>query len=257
MGRALVRGWLDAGIAPENISIADSNSAVLTQAQQWGLEAFLSERDAAQFDVLVIAVKPQQVDEALSEYHDALRPDGVVLSIAAGRTIDSLQRQIGAQRAIVRSMPNTPAAIAHGTTVLCANASAEDAHRDVCGRLLATVGEVFWVEDEALLDAVTAVSGSGPAYVFLLTECLAAAGVRQGLPENLAAELARHTVAGAGAYALQSQLPVSVLREQVTSPGGTTAAALSVFVQESALQNLVDAAVAAAAARSAELSNEK
>ncbi|MGD8323961.1 MAG: pyrroline-5-carboxylate reductase dimerization domain-containing protein, partial [Gammaproteobacteria bacterium] len=147
-------------------------------------------------------------------------------------------------------------AIARGTTVLCANAAVSAAQRAFCGRLLSAVGAVFWVEHEAMLDAVTAVSGSGPAYVFLLTECLTAAGIRQGLPEPLAAELALHTVAGAGAYALDSQTPVAALREQVTSPGGTTAAALGVLMRDDALLQLVDEAVAAAAARSAELSSE-
>jgi pyrroline-5-carboxylate reductase len=178
------------------------------------------------------------------------------VSIAAGRTIDSLQKRLGSQRAIVRSMPNTPAAIARGTIVMCPNAAVTEVGRNVCSELLAAVGKVYWLEDEALFDAVTAVSGSGPAYVFLLTECLAAAGARLGLPESLALELAMHTVAGAGAYALEAGSPVDELRAQVTSPGGTTAAALNVFMRDSALQRLVDEAVAAAAARSAELSKD-
>lgn len=255
MGRALVRGWLDAGIHPDNVKVADSSAAALRQADEWKLAPYDADGEQ-KFDVLVIAVKPQHVDGALAQFAGALSVDGVVLSIAAGRTIESLRRRIGGERAIVRSMPNTPAAIARGTTVLCANAIVDERQRAVCGKLLAVVGEVFWIEDEAMFDAVTALSGSGPAYVFLLIECLTAAGVRQGLPESLAAELARHTVAGAGAYALAADSPVTVLREQVTSPGGTTAAALGVFLRDSALQRLVDAAIAAAAQRSAELSRE-
>lgn len=253
MGRALVRGWLAGGIDPARITIADSSAAALAQAERLNIASFDAQAHRT-FDVLVVAVKPQHVDAALREFGLALSADGVLLSIAAGRTIDSLQQHIGAERAIVRSMPNTPAAIARGTTALCANAIVDDQQRAMCGRLLAAVGEVFWIEDEAMFHAVTAVSGSGPAYVFLLIECLTLAGVRQGLPESLAAALARHTVAGAGAYALESDAEVSVLREQVTSPGGTTAAALEVFMRDSALQRLVDEAIAAAARRSAELS---
>lgn len=258
MGRALVRGWLDSGLTSAAVSVADESPEARAEAAALGLNLVDGDGsdDASGFDILVLAVKPQQIDAALSRYAPALSGTGVVLSIAAGRTIDSLQQHTGAERAIVRSMPNTPAAIARGTTVLCANAAVSAHQREVCARLLSAVGAVFWVDDEAMLDAVTAVSGSGPAYVFLLTECLTAAGIRQGLPATLAAELARHTVAGAGAYALDSQTPVAVLREQVTSPGGTTAAALGVFMHDDALQRLVDEAVAAAAARSAELSSE-
>ncbi len=255
MGRALVRGWLDAGIEPAAIRVADSSSAALTAARQWGLEP-CDTGAADRFDVLVLAVKPQQIDSAIAQHAQLLTDDGVAVSIAAGRTIDSLQQRLGSRRAIVRSMPNTPAAIARGTIVMCPNAAVTEVGRNVCSELLAAVGQVYWLEDEALFDAVTAVSGSGPAYVFLLTECLAAAGARLGLPESLALELAMHTVAGAGAYALEAGSPVDELRAQVTSPGGTTAAALNVFMRDSALQRLVDEAVAAAAARSAELSKD-
>ncbi len=258
MGRALVRGWLDSGIAPTSVTVADASEQARAAAAERGLHVIdtAAHGRSAGFDMLVLAVKPNQIEAAAARYADELSDTGVVLSIAAGRTIESLQRSFGNDRPIVRSMPNTPAAIARGTTVLCANAAVTNDQRATCERLLGAVGAVFWVEDEAQLDAVTAVSGSGPAYVFLLTECLAAAGVRQGLPPELAAELALHTVAGAGAYALESQTPVAMLREQVTSPGGTTAAALAVFMENDALQKIVDEAVAAAAARSSELSSE-
>jgi len=258
MGRALVRGWLDAGIKPATISVADQQEQARTEAASWGLRIVddtANEQDAG-VDVLVLAVKPQQVDAALSGFEQLIADNGVIVSIAAGRTIESLQQHTPDTRAIVRSMPNLPAAIACGTTVLYANDVVSDDQRKLCAGLLSAVGAVFWIDHETMFDAVTAISGSGPAYVFLLTECLTAAGVRQGLPERLAAALARHTVAGAGAYALDSQTSVSVLREQVTSPGGTTAAALSIFMEDDALEQLVDEAVAAAAARSAELSRE-
>jgi len=253
MGRALVRGWLDADMQASAIRVADASPDALAMAREWGLEACDTGAELS-FDVLLLAVKPQQVDAALDEHAHLLADDGVVVSIAAGRTIASLQQRLGDDRAIVRSMPNTPAAIARGTTVMCPNHAVTKAGRNACSRLLEAVGVVYWVDDERLFDAVTAVSGSGPAYVFLLIECLAAAGVRHGLPESLATELAMHTVAGAGAYAVRSSTPVAQLRAQVTSPGGTTAAALSVFMRDSALQHLVDEAVAAAAARSGQLS---
>jgi pyrroline-5-carboxylate reductase len=258
MGRALARGWLDAGMSPASVCVADDSAEARDEAAAWGLRLIdpLPYEERAAFDILVLAVKPQQTDAAIAAHLRSLSDDGVVLSIAAGKTLASLQHGAGRSRGIVRSMPNTPAAIARGTTVMVANEAVSAEMRTVCERLLKAVGAAYWVEEEAMLDAVTAVSGSGPAYVFLLIECLTAAGVRQGLPEELAAELALNTVAGAGAYALDSPTPVDKLREQVTSPGGTTAAALGVFMHENALQNLVDEAVAAAAARSEELSAE-
>ena len=258
MGRALARGWLDAGTAPNSVSIAEDSDQARSEATAWGLRIIdeLPEEEQTGFDILVLAVKPQQTDAALARYAGVLSDAGIVLSIAAGRTLESLQQNAGAGRGIVRSMPNTPAAIARGTTAMVANAAVSDRMRSVCERLLRAVGAVYWVADESMLDAVTAVSGSGPAYVFLLIECMTEAGIRQGLPDDLAAELAVNTVAGAGAYALASPTPVATLREQVTSPGGTTAAALSVFMRDDALQKIVESAVAAAAARSAELSSE-
>lgn len=258
MGRALVRGWLDAGIKPATICVADQQEQARTEAASWGLRVVddIANEQKSGVDVLVLAVKPQQIDAALSSYDQLIADDGVIVSIAAGRTIESLQQHTTADRAVVRSMPNLPAAIACGTTVLCANDVVSEDQRKLCAGLLSAVGAVFWIDRETMFDAVTAISGSGPAYVFLLTECLTAAGVSQGLPERLAAALAQHTVAGAGAYALGSETSMSVLRKQVTSPGGTTAAALSVLMEDDALEELVDEAVAAAAARSAELSRE-
>ena len=251
MGRALVRGWLDGGIAAAAIVVADESEAARAQASAMGLA--LAGAEADDFDVLVLAVKPQHVNAAIRRYGAQLSDGGVVLSIAAGRTIASLQQELSPATAIVRSMPNTPAAIAQGTTVMCANAAVGSAQREFCTTLLSAVGAVFWVDDEAQLDAVTALSGSGPAYVFLLIECLTAAAIRQGLPQDLADQLARHTVAGAGAYALGADTGVATLREQVTSPGGTTAAALEVLMRDDALAALFDAAIAAATTRSREL----
>jgi pyrroline-5-carboxylate reductase len=198
-------------------------------------------------------VKPQVAAEVLPQVAPLLGASTVVVSIMAGRT---LQFIAGAMRnpscAIVRSMPNTPAAIGRGITVAVAR-NADAAQRALADRLLAATGAVEWVEDEALMDAVTAVSGSGPAYVFLLAEALAAAGAAAGLPPPLAAKLARETVAGSGELLHRSELDAAVLRQNVTSPGGTTAAALDVLRAKDGLAALMKKAVAAATARSKEL----
>jgi pyrroline-5-carboxylate reductase len=205
-------------------------------------------------DAVVLAVKPQVVDAVLPSYRRLARPETLFLSIVAGKTLGGLTRHLGAA-AIVRTMPNTPAAIGRGITVACANPLVTLAQRQLCDRLLAAIGESCWVEDEGLLDAVTAVSGSGPAYVFLLIEALARAGEAQGLPADLALRLARSTVAGSGELARVSAENPAQLRENVTSPGGTTRAALDVLMAADGLEALLSHAVAAAAARSRELAS--
>jgi len=182
--------------------------------------------------------------------------DGAVfVSIAAGKTITNFEEMLGSDAAIIRIMPNTPAAIRRGISVACANASVSDAARDRVSCMLGAVGELAWIEDENLMDAVTAVSGSGPAYVFLLAECMAAAGIKAGLPEELAIALARATVSGSGELIRQSVETVGTLRQNVTSPGGTTEAALGVLMADDGLQKLMDTAIAAAAKRSEELAS--
>ena len=179
----------------------------------------------------------------------------VVLSIAAGRTLASLSRHLPETAAVVRAMPNTPASVGQGITVCVANAKVTPQQKGECDALLSAVGEVIWVEDEALLDPVTAVSGSGPAYVFLLAECLEAAGIEAGLPHDLAEQLARATVAGAGELLCRSDLEPATLRKNVTSPKGTTAAALDILMSDDALKGLVTRAVVAATKRSRALSS--
>ncbi|MEJ2118488.1 MAG: pyrroline-5-carboxylate reductase, partial [Alphaproteobacteria bacterium] len=201
--------------------------------------------------VMLLAVKPQIMDDVLPTVAPLAGPETVVLSIAAGRTIDSLSKHFSPEAAIVRAMPNTPAAIGRGMTVLCANPAATQPHS----------GEVAWVDDESQMDAVTAVSGSGPAYVFLLAECLAEAGKAAGLPADIASRLARVTVAGAGELLHQSTEDAAELRRAVTSPGGTTAAALAVLMGEGdaasaatgPLGDLIRRTAEAAAKRSREL----
>lgn len=206
-------------------------------------------------DAVVLAVKPQVLDGLLPAYRRWVRPDTLFMSIAAGKTIAGISRHLGGEAAIIRCMPNTPAAIGRAITVACPNAHVEHGQRRLCESLLAAIGDSAWVENEALMDAVTAVSGSGPAYVFLLIEALAAAGVGAGLSPDLSLRLARATVAGAGELALVSSETPARLRENVTSPGGTTRAALDVLMAEHGLPELLDRAVAAATARSRELAN--
>ncbi len=204
--------------------------------------------------VIVAAVKPQVMDDVFPPVARLAGSDTLTLSIAAGRTIASFEQHLPAGSAVVRAMPNTPASIGHGMTVCCANAATRPDQRALATQLMSAVGEVAWVEGEGLMNAVTAVSGSGPAYVFHLAECMEAAGVAAGLDAELAAKLARTTVAGAGALLAKSELSAEQLRCNVTSPGGTTAAALDVLMAEEAMKRLVDRAIAAANARGHELS---
>lgn len=256
MGGALLTGWLEGGLAPASVHVQDPAPPpeVAGLLEGAGIEAAAAPDLEAPPAAIVLAVKPQIMDEVLPSVAPAVGPDTVTLSIAAGRTIASLAAHLGGDAAIVRAMPNTPAAIARGITVACANAAVSDAQAERCTTLLSAVGEVAWVEDEALLDPVTAVSGSGPAYVFLLTECLADAGVDAGLPADLAMQLARATVAGSGELMHRSELTPAELRQNVTSRGGTTAEALDVLMGPQGLVELMRRAVAAAARRSRELS---
>jgi len=256
MGGALVTGWLDRGVEPGAITVIDPDARTREAHRRRGVNAVagLDEVPAGFAPaVVVLAVKPQAMDEVLPPYTRFTGPDTVFLSIAAGRTIASLTRHLGNDAAVVRAMPNTPAAVGRGVTVMCANATVTEAHRTACDELLRAAGETGWVEDEDQIDAVTAVAGSGPAYVFHLIECLAAAGVEQGLPDELARRIARATVAGAGELARQRPEPAEELRANVTSPGGTTQAALDVLMAADGLRPLIGRTVAAAVRRSREL----
>ena len=259
MGRALVAGWCRPGGGATEIRIIEPDpvqAALVAQAYPVTVGADLASVDLAGVDggpaadIVVFAVKPQAMAGIVPLYAPLATPDRVFLSIAAGRTIGFLEQQLGAAAAVVRAMPNMPAQLHRGITVACANARVSGPQRALAQALLAAVGAVEWVEDEALLDPVTAVSGSGPAYVFLLAECLAEAGIKAGLPPALAERLARETVAGAGALLDRSAEPAATLRAQVTSPGGTTAAALAVLDGPRGLRTLMAEAVEAAAARS-------
>jgi pyrroline-5-carboxylate reductase len=250
MGQALVRGWLAKGVSPRAIRVVDPAPEARALAAELGISA--GEQAEPGAGVVVLAVKPNQLAAALPRTKPSTAT--VYLSIAAGKTLEQLEAGLGAGTAIVRAMPNTPAAIGKGMSVLVANAAVSAAQRAACAELLAAVGAVAWIDDERDMDAVTAVSGSGPAYVFLLIECLERAGVEVGLAPALARQLALATVAGAGAYAEVAAEPPAELRKRVTSPGGTTQAALAVLGSERGLAELVERAVRAAAARSRELS---
>ncbi len=256
MGSALLRGWI-AGAAASRFRVVEPAGPPRDLAGAGGVwwhhaPAELPATPAP--DAVVLAVKPQALDDLLPDYRRWAAPDTLFISIVAGKTIAGITRHLG-PAALIRTMPNTPAAIGRGITVACANERVTAAQRRLCDELLAAAGESAWVEDEALLDAVTAVSGSGPAYVFLLIEALAQAAEAAGLPSDLALRLARSTVAGSGELARLSGESPARLRENVTSPGGTTRAALDVLMAEDGLAPLLARAVAAAAARSRELAS--
>lgn len=255
MGGALLGGWIDQGVKPGDVTVVDPYRAPLKDFSDQGVNIVATAAEIpATFepDFIILAVKPQVMDDVVPDYAD-YAGGATFLSIAAGKTIAYFEEKLGAGAAIVRVMPNTPAAVRRGISVACANGSVSDAAKEACTRLMSAVGEVAWVDDEALIDGVTAVSGSGPAYVFLLAECMARAGVDAGLPEDLATRLARVTISGSGELMRQSSEEPATLRKNVTSPGGTTEAALEILMGDNGLQQLMTAAIRAAADRSREL----
>jgi pyrroline-5-carboxylate reductase len=253
MGGALLEGWLRLGLAPAQIAVIEPKpSADIAALANRGVRLNPDPHALTGAAAIVIAVKPQIAAEALPVIAPMIGKSTLVVSIMAGRTLQSLATALPGASAIVRAMPNLPASIGRGIAV-AAPWQANDAQRALADRLLSATGKVAWIDDETLLDAVTAVSGSGPAYVFLLAEALADAGAAAGLPRPLAAQLARETVAGAGALLHDSQLDAAALRAAVTSPGGTTAAALDVLMGADGLAQLLKKAVAAATARSRKL----
>ena len=258
MGGALAAGWLRRSREPARLVVVEPDDAAAARLAPLGITRVTTPtalpRDSA-FAAIVYAVKPQVMAEILPAYAGAGGADTVHLSIAAGCPIALFERHLGPVP-IVRAMPNTPAAIGRGMTVACANDAVGRARRALCGRLLEAVGAVAWIDDESLMDAVTAVSGSGPAYVFLLAECLAEAAEAAGLPAPLARRLAEETVAGTGALMAESADAAAALRRNVTSPGGTTEAALSVLMAADGLAPLMTRAVRAAANRSRTLARQ-
>jgi pyrroline-5-carboxylate reductase len=257
MGGALLEGWLRQGLDPASAFIQDPAPPpeVASLAARHGIALGTAPDLPSAPSVIVLAVKPDLTPKLLPEIEPMIGENSVVLSIAAGRTLANLARHLPPDTAIVRAMPNMAASVGSSITVACANQAVTREQRHECTALLEAVGEVVWIDDESLLDAVTAVSGSGPAYVFLLAECLAEAGRAAGLDAELAPRLARATIEGAGELLRRSDLSPQQLRENVTSPKGTTAAALEVLLGKDGLQKLLTRAVAAAAKRSRELSS--
>ena len=247
MGSALLEGWLSAGISPDCVSIIEPYPS--DWLKQSGV--MLNPASLPSVDVGVIAVKPQMIGETAPQLAAAAESGTMILSIAAGTTIARFEEIFGADTAIIRAMPNTPAAIGQGISALVGNSSATEADLARAELLMSSVGETVRLETEAQMDAVTGLSGSGPAYVFHLIEAMAAAGESEGLPAELAMTLARATVAGAGALAAASDETAGQLRVNVTSPGGTTAAGLEELMPE--LTDLMRRTVAAAANRSRDL----
>lgn len=253
MGSAMLRGWLEADLPLQSVHVIDPNPSEWVRglaARGLHLNAALPKRPA----VCLLAVKPQIMGQALGAVSGLGQAGTLVLSIAAGTPISAFEAAFGATSRIVRAMPNTPAAVGHGITAIIGNANATEADLRLAENLLGAIGEVVRLRDESQMDAVTALSGSGPAYVFHLIECMAAAGEAQGLAPDLALHLARATVAGAGELAEKADESPAQLRINVTSPGGTTEAALRVLMDDRAgLPALMRRAIAAAADRSREL----
>ena len=252
MGGAMLTGWLAQGLDAKRVVVIEPQpSAEINALAAKGIRLNPSAGDAGAVDTLVVAVKPQSFREAGAALKQFVGSSTLVVSIMAGTTIAALEEVCGGM--VVRAMPNTPAAIGRGITVAVAAKNVSAAQRTTADALLRATGSVEWVDDESLMDAVTAVSGSGPAYVFLLAEELARAGVAAGLPAELATKLARETVAGSGELLHRSEVSSATLRQNVTSPGGTTAAALEVLMGPDGMEKLMTRAVAAATQRSKDL----
>jgi pyrroline-5-carboxylate reductase len=254
MGGAMAQGWLEAGLPASSLSILEPNPsteiASLAASRGIGLNPHL----VTPPDILALAVKPQSLDQVAPEIAQLAGGETLVLSIIAGKTIANLKARLPKARAVARAMPNTPAAIGRGVTAAFANVAVDDEQRRWCESLLGAVGSFFWLKDEGAIDAVTAISGSGPAYLFAFTEALAAAAERLGLSAELSMSLARGTVEGAAELMRRErETSPATLRRNVTSPGGTTAAALAVLDDAQALEDLMARATAAARARAAEM----
>jgi pyrroline-5-carboxylate reductase len=252
MGGALLSGWLARGLDAKRVAVIEPHpSPAINALAAKGVRLNPSPKEIGAVATLLIALKPQTFGEAGPTLKSFTGPSTLVVSIMAGTPIASIEAACGGN--VVRAMPNTPAAIGRGITVAVAAKNVSTAQRAVADALLRATGSVEWIDDESLMDAVTAVSGSGPAYIFLLAEELARAGVAAGLPPDLATKLARQTVAGSGELLHRSELASATLRQNVTSPGGTTAAALEVLMGPDGLRSLLTRAVAAATRRSKEL----
>ncbi len=257
MGSALLSGWLDHGLSTADVLVVDPAAAGNDDLKALDVEAVAGPEEipgGRSFRAVVFAVKPQMMADVLPAYRGVVAGGAMVISIAAGTGISRFEQVFGDNTAVVRAMPNTPAAIGQGVTALFPNPLVSDEQKNLAEMLMSAVGLVQWLETEDQMHAVTAMSGGGPAYVFLLIETLAKAGMANGLPEALAWPMARATVIGSGALAAASDEPAATLRKNVTSPGGTTEAALKVLMADGGgVQPLFDRAIQAGSGRSREL----
>jgi pyrroline-5-carboxylate reductase len=255
MGSAMLEGWLKAGADPAKIVAIDPMppQEVLQLLAKHNILHNPELATITDAEVIVVAVKPQVMDEVLPNLVSLKSSRPLILSVAAGKTIATFAKHFGADASIIRTIPNTPAAIGRGITAMCGNAHVSKTQMELATALLSSTGELVTVEDESQIDLVTAVSGSGPAYIFYLTECMAAAGEKIGLSPALAMQLARATVAGSGELMRQSGIDAATLRQNVTSPKGTTYAALQVLMADDGMMPLFEKAITAAAERSKEL----
>lgn len=258
MGTALLRGWLDAGLSPKQFLVQEPNADEALKSLGVTLNPTMGADIAP--DIMLLAVKPQIIGDVLPSLADAVSDKTMIISLMAGISIAEMARLLGnnaADSAFVRTMPNTPAAIGEGMTALFADANTNDTQRAAAEALLSAVGKTVWLSEEKQIDAVTAISGSGPAYVFHLVEALQAAATNLALPSDMATDLAMQTVIGAAAMLRDENADPQQLRVNVTSPGGTTAAALDVLMSENGLGDLMRRATQAAAHRAAELGRPK
>lgn len=253
MGAALLRGWLSRGVPASSVTVIDPFASPYLQELADSQGLVLNPQILEPADFLILAVKPQMVEDAVSKTSLPLSADGVVISIMAGKTLANLRSLFPKAAGVVRAMPNLAVSVGRGATVAVANPNCPASSLAGAGHLLAASGALIWLETETLVDAATALSGSGPAYVFYMTECMTQAGINAGLPAAIAAQLAQATVAGAGALLHETARPPAELRAEVTSPGGATQAGLEVLCAGNRLQSLLDATLLASKRRAAEL----
>ena len=259
MGQALLGGWLDAGVQTKSLLVVEPDpnlgSRIEKNLNVACVTDFAKIPSKVSPQVVLFAVKPQTIDGIITNYSKFKKSGTLFISIAAGKTIKYFEKKLGTNVSVIRAMPNTPAAIKRGITVAFANKHVQASQLKIADKLLLSTGQLEWIKREALIDSVTALSGGGPAYVFLLTECLCEAGIKMGLSKGLSMRLARATVSGAGELMHNSDLEPAMLRQNVTSPGGTTAEALKILMGQNGWQNIITRALKAAKKKSTQLAN--
>ncbi|MFV0431745.1 MAG: pyrroline-5-carboxylate reductase [Alphaproteobacteria bacterium] len=256
MGYAMLSGWLNSGICADDIHIIDTNTQNRKKLEPLGVHLHNSMEDfSLKASVILLAIKPQSLDKMRHELISLAAHDNLVISIAAGKSLSWLQESFHPHQPIIRTMPNTPSQVKKGITAFYGNKFVSPEQKNVCIELLKAIGSVIELENETQMDAVTALSGGGPAWVFLLTEAMTKAGTELGLSHDMAAQLARKTIEGAAALMeAESKTPPDSLRKNVTSPGGTTIEAINILNGDDGWQKIINKAMSASAKRSQELS---